>query len=257
MVHHRQGSSSSSPKETVCVLSDRQPVNHKDVVLSVARESQLQPQKVSEPRALYGNSEFSEVRTPRILPESCAAIIESIEDCDGTSEYDAPQEKLEFHDERIQGTIQESDKITNELSEALDIAEEQCARINTTEFDSARTQKSNSDPSCVRNVGCEEHCAMSLVTEIDSARTQDLDLGHNTLIVTADIHIEGSDNEHMVDFEESQELSDTGSLITQAPQDQSIHATVNALSSWMSAIQPRESWYLAVMRSHHRVNRGL
>ena len=49
----------------------------------------------------------------------------------------------------------------------------------------------------------------------------------------------------MVHFEEAQDFSDTGSLITQAPQSQSIHATINALSSWVSAIQPRESWYLA------------
>ena len=48
-------------------------------------------------------------------------------------------------------------------------------------------------------------------------------------------------------FEEAQDFSDTGSLITQAPQPQSIHATINALSSWVSAIQPRESWYLAAL----------
>ena len=36
-----------------------------------------------------------------------------------------------------------------------------------------------------------------------------------------------------------------GSLITQAPQSSSIRATINALSTWISAVQPRESWYLA------------
>ena len=49
----------------------------------------------------------------------------------------------------------------------------------------------------------------------------------------------------MVHFEEAQDFSDAGSLITQAPQSNPIHATINALSMWMSAIQPRESWYLA------------
>ena len=49
----------------------------------------------------------------------------------------------------------------------------------------------------------------------------------------------GNGRDHTHDF------SDAGSLITQAPQSQSIHATINALSSWVSAIQPRESWYLA------------
>ena len=34
-------------------------------------------------------------------------------------------------------------------------------------------------------------------------------------------------------------------MITQAPQSNPIHATINALSTWISAVQPRESWYLA------------
>ena len=41
------------------------------------------------------------------------------------------------------------------------------------------------------------------------------------------------------------DLSDAGSLITQTPQMNSVHATINALSAWISAVQPRESWYLA------------
>ena len=179
MIHHRQGSSSSSPKGTVCVLSDHQPVNHKDVVLSVAREPQRQPQRVAVPRAHCGNVEFSEVRASRISPESCAANKESIVDYDGTLEYDAPLEKSEFHDARIHRTLQESDKINKELSEALEVVEEQCAWVTTTEFDSARTQKSNSKAPCVKNVGWEEHCAMSLVTEIDSARTQNVHILKN------------------------------------------------------------------------------
>ena len=56
---------------------------------------------------------------------------------------------------------------------------------------------------------------------------------------------ERNDAQHMVHFEEAQDLSDAGSLITQAPQSNPIHATINALSTWISAIQPRESWYLA------------
>ena len=34
-------------------------------------------------------------------------------------------------------------------------------------------------------------------------------------------------------------------MITQAPQSNPIHATINALSTWISVVQPRESWYLA------------
>ena len=48
-----------------------------------------------------------------------------------------------------------------------------------------------------------------------------------------------------VQFETTLDLSDAGSLITQAPQMNSVHATINALSAWISAVQPCESWYLA------------
>ena len=48
-----------------------------------------------------------------------------------------------------------------------------------------------------------------------------------------------------VQFDTALDLSDAGSLITQAPQMNSVHATINALSAWISAVQPRESWYLA------------
>ena len=48
-----------------------------------------------------------------------------------------------------------------------------------------------------------------------------------------------------VQFETTLDLSDAGSLFTQAPQMNSVHATINALSAWISAVQPHESWYLA------------
>ena len=65
------------------------------------------------------------------------------------------------------------------------------------------------------------------------------------MVVEVEIHAENNDAQHMVHFEEAQDISDAGSLITQAPQSNPIHATINAFSTWMSAIQPRESWYLA------------
>ena len=64
-------------------------------------------------------------------------------------------------------------------------------------------------------------------------------------MIEAEIHVNNTDAQHMVQFEEAQDLSDAGSLITQAPQSQAIHATINTLSTWAAAIQPRESWYLA------------
>ena len=47
-----------------------------------------------------------------------------------------------------------------------------------------------------------------------------------------------------VHFIGAQDQSDAGSLTTQTPQSNSILATINALSTWISAVQPRESWYL-------------
>ena len=90
-----------------------------------------------------------------------------------------------------------------------------------------------------------EHCAQPNISEIDGARTQKFNSELNTVVIRAEIHAENTDTQHIVHFEEAEDFSDTGSLITQAPQSQSIHATINALSSWVSAIQPRESWYLA------------
>ena len=51
--------------------------------------------------------------------------------------------------------------------------------------------------------------------------------------------------QHIVHFIDAQDQSDSGSLTTQASQSSSICATINALSTWISAVQPRESWYLA------------
>ena len=48
-----------------------------------------------------------------------------------------------------------------------------------------------------------------------------------------------------IQFDTTLDLSDAGSLTTQAPQMHSVRATINALSAWISAVQPRESWYLA------------
>ena len=49
---------------------------------------------------------------------------------------------------------------------------------------------------------------------------------------------------HTVQFETALDQSDAGSLTTQAPQMNSVHATINALSAWISAVQPHESSYI-------------
>ena len=88
-------------------------------------------------------------------------------------------------------------------------------------------------------------CAQNITSRIEDQRTQINIPKSNTEVIEVEIHAEENDVQHMVQFEEAQDRSDAGSLITQASQSNPIHATINALSTWISAIQPRESWYLA------------
>ena len=139
--HHSHHSSSSSPQDTVCVLTDHQPVNHQETELS----------------------DISEITE--------AVIVNAIR----------PKE------ERAQNIIS--------------VTEDQRAQMNIAKS--------------------------------------------NTEVIEVEIHAEETDAQHIVHFEEAQDRSDAGSLITQTPQSNPIHATINALSTWISAVQPRESWYLA------------
>ena len=137
----------------------------------------------------------------------------------------------------------------------------------------------------VNTVKPKEQCAQTIISRVEDQRAQINIPESNTEVIEVDIHAERNDAQHMlhfeeaqdlsdaerndaqhmvhfeeaqdlsdaerndaqhmVHFEEAQHLSDAGSLITQAPQSNPIHATINALSTWISAIQPRESWYLA------------
>ena len=90
-----------------------------------------------------------------------------------------------------------------------------------------------------------EQCAQTIISKVEDQRAQINIPESNTEVIEVEIHAERNDAQHMVHFEEAQDLSDAGSLITQAPQSNPIHATINALLTWISAIQPRESWYLA------------
>ena len=145
----------------------------------------------------------------------------------------------EFEDARTQGNSKNSNTFMFERRN------ENGAQPIISEFEGARTQRSSPNSNIVEFERNNEHCAQSNITEFDTARTQKFNPELNTVVIKAEVHAEKTDVQHMVHFEEAQDFSDTGSLITQAPQSQSIHATINALSSWVSAIQPRESWYLA------------
>ena len=117
----------------------------------------------------------------------------------------------------------------------------------------------------VNTVKPKEQCVQTIISRVEDQRAQINIPESNTEVIEVEIHAERNDAQHMLHFEEAQDLSDAerndaqhmvhfekaqdlsdaGSLITQAPQSNPIHATINALSTWISAIQPRESWYLA------------
>ena len=171
--HHSHQSSSSSPKNTVCVLSDHQPVNHQGI----------------ERLDIGEITEGITVNTVNRKEHCAQTIISELED--------------------------------------------QRARINSTKSITAVVEVKN------------EHCAQTFFPEFEDLRTRITIPESNTVVVEAEIHAECTDAQQMVHFEEAHEFSDAGSLITQAPQSNSIHAMINALSTWISAIQPRESWYLS------------
>ena len=89
-----------------------------------------------------------------------------------------------------------------------------------------------------------EQCAQNVMVTEDQRAQMNISKS-NTEVIEVEIQAEETDAQHIVHFEEAQDRSDAGSLITQAPQLNPIHATINALSTWISAVQPRESWYLA------------
>ena len=171
--HHSHHSSSSSPKNTVCVLADHQLVNHQEI-------------------ERLDNGEITEAITVNTVKtkEHCAQTIIS-----------------ELEDQRAQINSTESNTVVVEVKK--------------------------------------EHCAQTIISELEDQRAHIISPESNTVVVEAEVHAESTDAQHMVHFEEAHDFSDAGSLITQAPQSNPIHATINALSTWMSAIQPRESWYLA------------
>ena len=119
----------------------------------------------------------------------------------------------------------------------ISVSEEQCAQNIISVTEEQRTQNINS-------VSEEQHAQnINSVSEEQCAQTH-ISLP-NTTEVEVDIHSEEIGAQHLVHFIDAQDQSDSGSLITQAPQSSSIRATINALSTWISAVQPRESWYLA------------
>ena len=101
------------------------------------------------------------------------------------------------------------------------------------------------DPVIVNAIKPKDQCTQNIISVSEDQRAQtNISILH-TDVIEVEIHSEEVGAQHVVHFGDAQDRSDAGSLITQAPQSNSIHATINALSTWISAVQPRESWYLA------------
>ena len=113
-----------------------------------------------------------------------------------------------------------------------------------------------SDSVTVNTIRPEEQCTHNIISVTEAQRAQNINSvseeqcaqshisGLNTAEIEVEIHAEESRAQHIVHFRDAQDQSECGSLTTQAPQSNSIRATINALSTWISAVQPRESWYL-------------
>ena len=136
-------------------------------------------------------------------------------------------------------------EITERITATTVNRKEHCAQAIISEVEDRHAQPNSTESDTEMFDVKNEHCAQEVISELEDARTQITNRESNTMVIEAEVHAECTDAQHMVHFEEAQDLSDAGSLITQAPQSNTIHATINALSTWMSAIQPRESWYLA------------
>ena len=104
-----------------------------------------------------------------------------------------------------------------------------------------------SEEQCAQNIISltEEQCAQNIISVSEEQCVQTHISVSNTTDVELDMHSKEIGAQHIVHFIDAQDKSDSGSLTTQAPHSSSIHATINALSTWISAVQPRESWYLA------------
>ena len=100
------------------------------------------------------------------------------------------------------------------------------------------------DSVIVNAIKPKEQCAQNIISVLEDQRALTNIPISDTDVIEVEIHSEETDAQHVVHFGDAQDRSDAGSLITQAPQSNPIHATINALSTWISAVQPRESWYL-------------
>ena len=83
------------------------------------------------------------------------------------------------------------------------------------------------DSVIVNAIKPKEQCAQNIISVSEDQRAQTNISISNTDVIEVEIHSEEIGAQHVVHFGDAQDRSDAGSLITQAPQLNSIHATIN------------------------------
>ena len=219
----------------MCALADPQPANHQEIELSAITDSPLETEREEDRRAQGMASRFTDARTQKNSQISNTVTFDTVnEHCAqpiNSGLGDAC--KMEYI------TDKKLDKTLNPAR--FNRRKEHRAQPIMWDMEGARTQEYVPDSNTVKYDGQNIRGAQESTPEFEDMRTRNVSPG----MTRAEIHAKDIDTQHDWHLQESDNSSDIGSLITQAPEPESIRATINALSSWVSSIQPRESWYLA------------
>ena len=210
-------------------LADPQPANHQEFELSAITDSTANTEREEDRCAQGTASKFVDARTQKDSQNSNTVMF------DIENEHCAQPINSELVDARTQRFSQNLNPVR------FSRRKEHRAQSIMLELEGARTQKYIPDSNTVKFDGQNKQGAQEITSEFEDARTRNVIPG----MTRAEIHAEDTDTQHTLHLKETDDISETGSLITQAPESESIRATINALSSWVSSIQPRESWYLA------------
>ena len=210
-------------------LADPQPANHQEIELSAITDSPLDAEREEDRRAQGIASRFADARTQKNSQISNTVTFDTV------NEHCAQPINSDLVDARTQRFSQKLNPVR------FSRRKEHRAQPIMWDLEGARTQEYVPDSNTVKFDGQNTMGAQEITPEFEDTRTRNVIPG----MTRAEIHADDIDTQHNLHLKESDDSSDIGSLITQAPEPESIRATINALSSWVSSIQPRESWYLA------------
>ena len=219
----------------MCALADPQPANHQEIELSAITDSPLETEREEDRRAQGMASRFTDARTQKNSQISNTVTFDTVNEHCAQPIHSGLGDacKMEYI------TDKKLDKTLNPAR--VNRRKEHRAQPIMWDMAGARTQEYVPDSNTVKYDGQNIRGAQESTPEFEDMRTRNVSPG----MTRAEIHAKDIDTQHDWHLQESDNSSDIGSLITQAPEPESIRATINALSSWVSSIQPRESWYLA------------